>query len=50
MHQMDQKLLYYIMLMNVSIDKQTNILENGLGILWERDSMWTSWDMQIGSC
>ena len=25
-------------------------MENGLLILWERDSMWTSWDMHIGSC
>ena len=23
---------------------------NFLLILWERDSMWTSWDMHIGSC
>ena len=25
-------------------------LGNGLLIPWERDSMWTSWDMHIGSC
>ena len=40
----------YIMLMTVSIGIRMKILEFGLFILWERDSMWTSWDMHIGSC
>ena len=44
------KLLFYLMLMIVYIGTQIKILENGLLILWERDSMWTSWDMHIGSC
>ena len=39
MHQMDQKLLSYLMLMIVPIGIQMKILENGLLILWERDSM-----------
>ena len=39
---MDQKLLFYPMLMIVSIGIQMNILENGFLIPWERDSMWTS--------
>ena len=33
------KLLSYLMLMIVSIGIQKKILENGLMILWERDSM-----------
>ena len=39
MHLMDLKLLFYLMLMIVSIVKQTKILENGLLTPWERDSM-----------
>ena len=49
MHQMDQKLLFYLMLMIVSIGMRIKILENGLLIIWERDSMQNSWDMHIGS-
>ena len=33
------KLLFYLMLMVVSIGIQMKIFENGLLILWERDSM-----------
>ena len=44
------KLLSYLMLIILYIGIQMKILENGLLILWERDSMWTSWDMHIGSC
>ena len=33
------KLLFYIMLMIMSIGIQMKILDNGLLILWERDSM-----------
>ena len=33
------KLLSYLMLMIVSIGMQIKILENGLLVLWERDSM-----------
>ena len=29
---------------------QMKVLENGLLILWEIDSMRNSWDMHIGSC
>ena len=39
MHQMDQKLLSYIMLGIVSIGIRMKILENGLLIPWGRDSM-----------
>ena len=39
MHQMDLKLLFYLMLMIVCIGIQMKILENGLLIPWERDSM-----------
>ena len=46
---MDLKLLFFLMLMIVSIGIQMKILENGLLILWGRDSMWTSWDMHIVS-
>ena len=35
--------------MIVSIGLQMKILENGLLIFWGRYSMWTSWDMHIGS-
>ena len=35
---------------DLSIGIQIKILENGLLILWERYSMWNSWDMHIGSC
>ena len=41
MHDMDQKLLFYLLLMIVYIGIQMKILENSLLILWERDSMWT---------
>ena len=46
MHQ----LLSYLMLMTVSIGILLKLLVNGLLILWEIDSMWTSWDIHIGSC
>ena len=39
MHQMDLKLLFYLMLMIVFIGIQMNILDNVLLILLERDSM-----------
>ena len=39
MHQMDQNLFSYLMLIIVSIGIQMKILENGLLILWDRDSM-----------
>ena len=35
MHQMDLKLLFYLMLMILSIGIQMKILENGLLIPWE---------------
>ena len=44
------KLLSDLMSMIVSIGIHMKILENGLFIFWERDSMGTSWDMHIGSC
>ena len=39
MHQMNLKLFFNLMLMIVSIGIQMKILENGLLIPWERDSM-----------
>ena len=39
MHQMDQKLLFYLMLMIVCIGIQMKILENVLLVPWEKDSM-----------
>ena len=49
MHQMDLKLLFDLMFIIVSIGIQMKILEIGLLILWERDSMWNYSDMHIGS-
>ena len=39
MHLIDLRLLFYLMLMIVSIGTQMKILESGLFIPWERDSM-----------
>ena len=39
MHQMDQEMLSYLMLMTVSIGIKVKVLENGLLILWEIYSM-----------
>ena len=50
MNHTEQILLFYIMFMIVSIGIQMKILENGLLILLEIYSMWTSWDIHIGSC
>ena len=38
-HPLNQKVLFYIMLIIASIGIQMKILENGLFILWEIDSM-----------
>ena len=48
MHQMI--FLFYLMLMTVSIGIILKLLEIGFWILCEIYSMWTSWDMPIGSC
>ena len=44
------KIVFYLMLMIVSIGIQMKILANGMLIIWEIDPMWTYWDMHIGSC
>ena len=44
------KKLFYLMLMNVSIGILLKLTEKGLWIFLERYPMWTSCDMQIGSC
>ena len=50
MHEMDLKVVLYLMLMILTIGIQMKILENGLLIPWEGDYMWNYWDMHIGSC
>ena len=42
------KLSSYLMLIILSIGIQMKILESGLLIPWEIDSVWTDWDMHIG--
>ena len=49
-HQMEQRFLFYLMFMIVYIDIPFNILEKHLWTLQERYFMWTSWNMNIGSC
>ena len=43
------RFLSYILLMTLSIGIHLSLLGNGLWILLERYSMWTSWDVHIGS-
>ena len=50
MHQIEQNISFYLMLITVSIGTILKILENVLWMLQERDSMWASWDKHIGSC
>ena len=50
MHQIEQKLLFYIMLMIVYIGIHLRLLENGLCTLSGRYSMWQSWYFHIGLC
>ena len=47
---MEQALLFYIMLMTVSIGILLKLLGNGLWMFEERDSVWNAWYMYIGSC
>ena len=47
---MEQPLLSYLMLMTVLIVTLLKLLENGLWIPQDIYSMWSSWDMHIGSC
>ena len=50
MQHMEQRLLFYLMLMIVYIGILLKILDHGFWALYKRYSMWTSWDMHIGSC
>ena len=50
MHRMEQKLLFYLMLMTVFIGIPLKLLETFLWTILERDSMWTSWYLHIGFC
>ena len=50
-HYMEKKnMLCYLMLMIVPIGIHLKLLETFLWTVWERDPMWTSWDMHIRLC
>ena len=45
-----KNIVFYLMMMIVSIGIHLKLLENGLWNIYERYSMWNYWDIHIGLC